>query len=368
METDIKDLELFLKRETIPLLRKRPTTFLGISKQPHYENVWSNIYAFFFNISSEHKLEDLFFKSLVQLIKRKTKTEFSFRTDFNIDTEFGTEKNGRIDLLLSNQDEAIIIENKVYHHLNNDLHDYWNSVKQEKKQGVILSLREISSNTITNKNFINITHLEFMQCVMENLAQYFSNADEKYLVFLKDFYQNIINTTNPMDKNIIKFYCQNEQKIRQLKEIRDSYVNYIVSEVEKAREYIDEKLEPYSNRNDSYRYYLCPNEGNLMITVAFVELFDTRRKLYLIIELQNNLLGLESKEKIRAINFEDTEKKFLKPDFYDQKSSWAHFAVQTCELTEEDIMNLGTYISDTINKSPILDIYRKLRIALVDNK
>jgi len=64
---DIKELETFLRTVKIPKIEKRAITFLGISKQPHYENVWSNIYAFLFNPNAEHGFDNLFLKSLNQL-------------------------------------------------------------------------------------------------------------------------------------------------------------------------------------------------------------------------------------------------------------------------------------------------------------
>ena len=50
----LSTLQEFLYQEKIPKIKKRPKTFLGIAKQPHYENVLSNIYAFFFDIKEEH--------------------------------------------------------------------------------------------------------------------------------------------------------------------------------------------------------------------------------------------------------------------------------------------------------------------------
>lgn len=364
MNIELNEHEKFLKETSIPIIQKRPLTFLGISKQPHFENVWSNIYAFFFDPNAEHNLDNLFLQSLIQLINENTNEKFYFNSSFDIDTEYGTNNNGRIDILLSNLNEAIIIENKVYHHLNNDLQDYWNSIVQTKKQGVILSLQKIHKSQINNPNFIGISHLELLQRIITNLPNYFSNANEKYIIFLKDFYQNIINTTNPMDINIIKFFCRNHEEINQIKEIRNSYVGYVISEVEKARENIDEKLEPYGSRNENFRYYLCPNQGNLMITIVFGELFAEKQELLIIVELQNELI--EQKEKIKSIDFDEAEIPYLRPEFYNTKGSWAHFAIQLVKPTENDIMNLGDFISKTVNRSPILDIYRKLKTTLVD--
>ncbi|WMN06118.1 hypothetical protein QYS48_31660 [Marivirga arenosa] len=40
------DLSDFLKSNEIPSVKQQPKTFLEIARQPHYENVISNIYAF----------------------------------------------------------------------------------------------------------------------------------------------------------------------------------------------------------------------------------------------------------------------------------------------------------------------------------
>ena len=41
-EYNIKELEAFLQKVAIPKIKASPKTFLGIAKQPHYENVLSN--------------------------------------------------------------------------------------------------------------------------------------------------------------------------------------------------------------------------------------------------------------------------------------------------------------------------------------
>lgn len=364
MNDRLEELRIFLLETDIPKVPKRPLTFLEISKQAHYENVWSNIYAFFFDTKAEHNLKDLFIQSLLELINKSTDDRFYFKSSFEINTEYYTDNNGRIDILLSNEKEAIIIENKVYHTLNNDLQDYWNSVKQEKKQGVILSLHKMPKRQINHPNFIGISHLEFLECVISNLPKYFSNVNEKHIIFLKDFYQNIINMTKPMNKELIHFFNKNQEKISQIKGIRDEYIRYVISEVEQARLEVKEELQSYANRNEEFRYYLCPNEGNLMITVYFADLFTEKKELLIIVEIQNELL--KQKREIKNIEFTDKEKSYIKDDFYSTNNSWAHFALEIIKLTDDDLFKLGEFISKTINNSPILDIYRKLKIVLAD--
>src|SRR5690606_13304261 len=140
-----------------------PKTFLDIAKQPHYENVMSNIYAFYFRINEAHKFKDLFVTSLLELINKETKQIDSF-FDFNVFTEFSVSDQKRIDILLHNDEQAIIIDNKVYHHLNNDLDVYYNGVNATNKMGVVMSLHSI--NNISHPHFINITHLQLLNKVM----------------------------------------------------------------------------------------------------------------------------------------------------------------------------------------------------------
>ena len=51
---DVYQLKIFLESHTIPSVKQQPKTFLEIAWQPHYENVISNIYAFYFDPHEEH--------------------------------------------------------------------------------------------------------------------------------------------------------------------------------------------------------------------------------------------------------------------------------------------------------------------------
>lgn len=219
----MEKLEYFLNNASVPVIKNKPKTFLGIAKQPHYENVLSNMYAFFFDVNEVHGFRDLFITSLIEIIREcgleEKSNSFEKFSDFNCETEFTTKKGGRIDLLLKNKEQAILIENKVYHNLNNDLEDYWSTIKltDEKKIGVVLSLHRIP--IIAHHGFINITHLSLMKKVMSNVGHYLLKSDPTYLVFLKDLYQNVINmSTKSIKKEDIKFYREN----------RDEYIMLLV--------------------------------------------------------------------------------------------------------------------------------------------
>lgn len=371
----INSLQLFLSQNTIPKIKKRPKTFLGIAKQPHYENVMSNIYAFYFNTEEVHGMRDLFINTLLEIInesKLGSQKKVSEILDFEVDTEVITQKNGRIDLLLYNQDYAIIIENKVYHILNNNLHDYWNSIKvtdnsEVNKIGIVLSLNKL---IVSHNHFINITHLEFLKRVIQNLGNYIMGAKEKYIIFLKDFYQNSINLSkSEMDSKELKFYFDNQTKILEAKDFHFAVRTHIANQIEQACVLIDEdlKLQPSKGKsNKRLRYFLSPKNKNLMITIFFENLVTPKKELYIMVELKNNLL--KNKEKYKSILFTEDETRILRKElFYENKNStWCHFAVTHYILDETQVANLTKFIIEKLDNDFLLSVYRKLNDSIVN--
>ena len=79
---------------------------------------------------------------------------------------------------------AIIIENKLFANLYNNILDYWNSVKADNKILIVLSLYPIEKpQKIENKGikFINITHGELIEKVKQNLSEFFIDSDDRHL-------------------------------------------------------------------------------------------------------------------------------------------------------------------------------------------
>ena len=97
-------------------------------------------------------------------------------------------------MVIYDDTNAIIIENKVNHTLDNDLQDYWVSVNGKSpdvnKIGVLLSIKKYSNIEIGHEQYVNITHAEFLQAVMKNSGNYLAQAKDKYIVFLKDLYHD----------------------------------------------------------------------------------------------------------------------------------------------------------------------------------
>lgn len=347
---DLISIDKWLK--AIPLMPRvggRPKTFLSIAKQPHYENVWSNIYAFYFRCKEAHQLNDVFIKSLVNLINEKlAQTQgsdpFYLLEQYEVETEVSTDRKGRIDLLLYNAEQAIIIENKVFHHLANDLEDYWNSVLKEVndtrfKIGVILSLYPISKDQYANdefrEKFINITHLELVSEIKKSRPVSTKNKENKYLVFLDDFIQNIINMSKPvMEEKDVTFYLKNQQKINEVVKFNKAVNQHVVSEVENAGLRLDNyRLDSVRNKfnNKRLRHYVSKVNPDLMFTIIFDGLLKAN-ELIIIIDVKNELLK-KHKEMLLGISPSGEYKNILDPTFKeDTANSWAHFAIARYKL------------------------------------
>lgn len=361
-----KQLEEFINQNDIPTIKKTPKTFLSIAKQPHYENVLSNWYAFYFDVNEEHQMGDLFISSLITLINNSSlpKDEDFFETfeGFDVTTEFGTQNQKRIDILLQNNTQAIIIENKVYHHLNNDLDEYFNEIDVPEKIGIVLSLYPISD--IQHPNFINITHRKFLQTVMSNLGNYVLNAKDKYVIFLKDFFQNILNiSTTIMEQEKLKFYFDNKAKINQLVGFNNAIKKHVKAEVEKAGRIL-EGVELYSGRKNSdmdrrYRYYVSKNNRNLLFVVIFNKLFREESTIQLIVELKNETL--KDREQYRNINFSDKELSIsFTNNFTRTNYNWAHFAIKEYKIGSEEISKLSSFILQKLEDDGLMSIFKKL--------
>lgn len=363
---NLKALQTFLNQNDIPIIKGKPKTFLGIAKQPHYENVLSNLYAFYFDVNEVHKLKDLFIKSLLELINTSSlaKDNIVFETFLNYDitTEYTTKNQKRIDVLLQNNNQAIIIENKVYHELNNDLNEYYIEIKAAHKMGIVLSLYPISD--IKHPSFINITHLQLVNQIMQNLGNYMLHANDKYIVFLKDFCQNIINLSHPvMEKENIHFYYKNQNEINQLVNLEAKLKEHIVNQVITAGNRLDgvNKYEPRANNSNNGRlvYYVSPKNRNLMITVVYENLLKPIKEMHIAVELQGNLL--KDRKIYEEIEFTAEEKSIAFSDnFKNTNYTWSHFAVAHYHPSDEQVSNLSQFIIDKLKDDHLLSIFHKL--------
>ena len=360
MSENLEDLQTWLSECKIPQKVKREKSFMNIAGIGHLENNWSLIYAYFFNPKEKHQLGRLFidtFKALIERVSSKTVPQLD---TFSIIREHSTEDEKRIDLLIKNEKEAIIIENKVHAKLYNPLPSYWESVKSPNKIGVILSLHKI---LVKDTNFINITHEEFAKAINEALPQYSSSASQEVLCFLRDFINNIENETHAMNEEELKFYYSfdNREKIKRLSEIRSNVINYISRTIEN-KDLIDFvlknnnlKLTLREKNNKEYTYY-CYNDypKQIMLTLEYNSLWNYRTngcriKMYL--EVQGEIL-----------KFVESHKELLKEKGIESdgqstpQNGWWHFQKDEIRFETDELLNQDSIrekIIEGIKNSPL---------------
>lgn len=363
-EFSLRDLSDWLRGQNkIPKKVVRKETLMDIAGIEHLENHWSFIYLYFFNPKGSHGLSRLFVDTLQRLICEDTgKTALSMDTFSVVREDAVPDERGnmkRIDLLLQNDDEAIIIENKVYAKLYNRLELYWGkpNIPEDNKRGVVFSLWPTNP---THYGFINITHERFAKAIEGNLPAYFKDARPKALILLQDFIQNIYNVTHSMNEEELRFYFEsnNRKKINRLAEIRKNVIEYMWKTVENEhllkpifKEH-NWKLSVKTKVKDNYVYYTFDAmPDKVMLTLVYDTLwnYDNIPHIRLFLEIG-------TKEMIRFVENQANElkEKGVQPDGHKKTNSWWHFRGEDIEFSVDDFVDenaIATRIIAGIEKS-----------------
>lgn len=372
-ELSLRDLSDWLRGQNkIPKKVVRKETLMEIAGIEHLENHWSFIYLYFFNPKGSHGLSRLFVDTLQRLICEETgkaalsMDSFSVVREDAVPDEKGNMK--RIDLLLQTDDEAIIIENKVYAKLYNRLELYWGkpNVPEENKRGVVLSLWPTKP---THYGFINITHERFAKAIEGNLPAYFKDAQPKALILLQDFIQNIYNVTHSMNEEELRFYFEpgNREKINRLAEIRKNVIKHMWQAVENARllkplfQDKEWKLSVKTKASDNYVYYTFDAmPDKVMLTLVYDTLwnFDTNCRIRMFLEIQ-------SKEMIRFVEnkADELKEKGVQPDGHKKTDSWWHFRGEDIPFSVEDLVDenaIATKIIAGIEKNGFYEVGKEI--------
>lgn len=207
-------------------------------------------------------------------------------------------------------ENAIIIENKIYASVYNDLWEYYNFVKvNNNKIGIVLSL--IHEQNLHEK-FINITHDELLSQVEQSEVSYFLNADIKQIIILKEFIQNIKSMTQTNDLNEqYEFFFKHQGKIKEISELYSTIKADMFRQVDEVCDKLNLGLTLQSKFNPQYRIFLSKN-GMICIAVWLENYFNKNKdgKVYISVQLHGK--GIESISKINEIQFDEKEKEIMK--------------------------------------------------------
>ena len=203
----------------------------------HSEVNLSNLLAYFFRGDYKPVLQETFLTALVDSIE-SLDTVFLNRIigreykAVEVLTEYATGGGGRIDILIvdhsqrESQRTAIIIENKLYHELNNDLDDYFYTVSNDfdiltkNIVVVVLSLKPYEADHPENMNWANVLHSDLKKGVSTLKSEESMLSDpralqlvEEYEKHIDDLYLESFSFGNP---DCFEFYFENREPINAL--------------------------------------------------------------------------------------------------------------------------------------------------------
>lgn len=223
----------------------RPT-FLNILGKPRDENIISNILAFFFDSNQVHELGTLFFDSYLECLDENKSTKKNETT--NVGREIVTATGKRIDIVVESRDIILIIENKIFHSLNNDLLEYsLHARRLNRKKEVKLSVLSIFETEECEHGFINVTYNTFFNKIKASLIREYSNVKNEYSVLLHDLFETIksLNTNTMTDETYRKFFIERQEDINTLLEEK----NKLDSEITNRAHYIKNSIQQVNNVN-----------------------------------------------------------------------------------------------------------------------
>lgn len=246
-------------------------TFLEIAGYPNYENVISNLYQFFLE-EEKHGLGRIFLEALVNLLPDE---DLSLQ-EYAVEREVFTNGGGRIDLVIkesssnSNEQKVILIENKIYHTLNNDLEDYLDTFSLSNKIGIVLALEKQE----VPEPFHCITHLDWLKEVEKLIGGAFYKAHPKYLALLQDFIQHIRTFyREPYSMEAYEFIYNEGNKIDRLLTFQDEVFNHLISEVQKVIPDTDWQW----SRTSGWSGSLSRQNSQIILYFHFEDVFSQKR-------------------------------------------------------------------------------------------
>jgi hypothetical protein len=196
-----------LKR--LPPRKGYSPTFLQMAGFPDWENVWSNILAFYFQSTNGHELGNVVFREFMTLIGIDVSPEVVVKARREEIVEGGK----RLDLVLETPDMVVGIENKVNHELNNDLCAYRRHLDElafgRDVHAFVLSLHAISAGQDCAADWHFVTYDHF-SAKLQRIDFGPAQISNKYVMFLDDFVTSIVkpNRGGSMDAQRLEFFKQ----------------------------------------------------------------------------------------------------------------------------------------------------------------
>lgn len=340
----MEDLTTFLTLN-IPV-SKPHTGFLELIKKQYHENINSTIYVQFLNAPIS-EVRDLFLNALLEIISQKCDKKIQIQEAF-AQTEVPT-ISGRLDILIEGSEGSgkILIENKLRHWLHNDLEEYWNffSFPEEKKIGILLTLEKHEIPENVKNEFINITHIEWISKVKENLI--LDVLPLNYQVYIGDFIQTIENLSKSYTMNeSAKFYFEHTPQILKASTTISEAHQFLNNQLE----YITNELgwQTFGSSMTWRNFWDEHNHIDTYLTILTNDILQGAMRFTIILELNR-----KDKERVNEVrNFlADLHHPQYKPESGGfSKGSYLHFQSKTYSITMNDLEHFGDFVIKKIRE------------------
>lgn len=258
----------------LPNRVERPPTFMEIAGYPHYENVCSNILAFFMDPGEPHGFGTLVLDALTSAINIAVDEKLS--ENVSVEREIVTNRDNRIDILIESGNRAVLIENKIYANLNNPFADYTDYLERRTSDGHAkhkLLLTVFPTDEGRNWGFVNLTYAKFVGEIRSLLCNYVSNTDTRYLTIFLDFLNTLENLQrgSRMDQEFIEFLVKRDDDIKLLFSDLKSFRAEMRQKVEELRDLIDTSQHRSVEAKDLWRGDVVSMADNLYFIIRAAE-------------------------------------------------------------------------------------------------
>lgn len=364
MIMDLVALQKFINKGVIDV-QKRETTLFDIAGFPHREVVISNVYAYFLDPSKSHGLGRLFLDALQTLLP----VQFNFE-EVSVFTEQTVKDQKRLDILVSEPSESdqpkkvIIIENKMFHHVHNDLGAYYDHFKAEErfKQGVLLTIYPTEPD---DKRFVNVTHQQWLNEVWDMVGAIIPKLSNDVLFMLKQFSTNLNNFNMSHEiEAYYEFYRGNYSDIIKINELKKALDSHIWGQVRDVPNHVSKlRLKVEDKSRFGYTYYYEEEVEEIWFTIMPDMEYKNTPTAKVYIELQGKALG--NVDQLMKLNYTEEESGLLTPLSVETiQTKWKHwvaFATHIFKFEEKDLVGLGSRIAEKMESSPLLTIYHKIK-------
>lgn len=241
-EKILSDIKYYIQQSNVldvPIVTKKEKSYISNAIKEK-ETTLSNLLAYYLNENENHNFGRLFLNSLLNILYSKFKdtldsTEYKYNFDifyreiFNVTTEefvlnseFLEEHEGRIDILVETVNKrrdsawSIIIENKLFHKLENDLENYWQHAHKKNKYtkiGVVLSINKVETNHPT---FFNVLYKDYFSEIKKQLFEFTNKSNTNNINYLFDFLNyidEIYQIRSEFDSTTSEYFLSNRKYI-----------------------------------------------------------------------------------------------------------------------------------------------------------